>query len=789
MKPNKNFPKNIEETIGFLEIRSILQSLCKGKPGKQEVETLCFNSQIDLIEKKLNQVIEYLKLMDEEDPLQLVDILDLSSILENIETKGFVLGEENIWDIFSTIQSGQRLVDFFALPNDSKELVSLTEHLIIPEALLKEIEKTFDHEGKIKWNANKILAQINQKIGRLEKANQSKIVDVFENVKSKGWAGSNNVTIKEGRLMIPILSEHKRKIKGFVYDESANGKISYIEPIEAIETNNALREAMLNRKREIQKILRAISLHIHSEKTNIQTIAKYIAKLDLIRAKALLAKKLGGQKPKVLQNHSIDFIDLYHPLLLLKNIEDEKETIPMDIQLHEDRRMVMISGPNAGGKSVALKNLALNQYMLQCGVLPICHPNSKTSIFRHFFVDIGDHQSIENDLSSYSSHLKYMKYFMENTQENSLIFIDEMGTGTDPSFGGPMAESILQKLLHSRCRGMVTTHYSNMKECAENQKGIINASMAFDVENLRPLYHLVIGQMGSSFAFEVAQRIGFEKQVIENAKGKMNQKTRNIELLLMDLEKEKTKYQALKHDLDTQQQEVNQLKSEYRKMVDELKIAEKNMLRNAQAKAIQVIEEANKDVERTIREIKESNAEKKKTENQKSKLRKKKISLEKQVLEANKRELPSFGIGETVSFGDSDTPGEIIHIKKDKATLMIGQLKTIVPLMQLRKVNSIQFPKVKKIIPKLNYLEAQKAFKQELDIRGMRGESAMKELELWIDEALVLGFGHLRIIHGKGDGILKKLLRERLKNIPHIKSIAYEHPDFGGEGVSLIELK
>ncbi|PDH52035.1 MAG: hypothetical protein CNE98_05775 [Bacteroidetes bacterium MED-G17] len=787
MKANKNFPENIEETIGFQEIKELLSKFCKGIPGKKSLESLQFSTHKDLILKQLLQTSEYVSLLEDNDPLVQIDVVDISEMNEKLELNGFVLKEEEVWSIYKILKSGKYLIQFFSNNENLLELPLLFSQLMLPSNLLSQIERTFDKDGHIKRNASKKLAEIFQKIERFERISQNKVSQIFEQVKANGWSDSTDISIKDGRLILPVLSEHKRKIKGFVYDESANGKISYIEPLEAIETNNALREAYIEKHREIQKILRKISQMVQADRNDIRAIALSIARIDFIRAKALLAKTLGGNQPQI-DNEGLDFQDLYHPLLLYKNVEEEKETVPMDIQIDHDQRIVMISGPNAGGKSVALKNLALNQYMLQCGLLPVCHPNSKTSIFKKIFVDIGDNQSIENDLSSYSSHLSYMKHFVQNANERTLIFIDEMGTGTDPSFGGPMAEALLKKLLKTKCKGMITTHYSNMKEFAQNQLGIRNASMAFDIEKLKPLYRFVLGMMGSSFAFEVAQRIGLEENLIEDAKQSMDQKRKDVETLITDLEKERNKYQKLKTTLSISQKEAQKLKEDYRAMVAEFKKVEKNMLKKAQIRAVQVIEEANKEVEKTIREIKESKANKAKTNKQRQELQKSKRKIEKILFEEIQHELPKFEVGETVQFGDNDTLGEVVQIKKNRATLLVGQIKTIVPLIQLRKVDVTKFPKARKILPNLNYPKAQQAFKQELDIRGLRGDEAMNKVDQWLDEALVLGFGKLKVLHGKGDGILKKLLREHLKNVPHIKKIQYEHVELGGEGISLIEL-
>ncbi|MBO6516858.1 MAG: Smr/MutS family protein [Bacteroidia bacterium] len=784
-----NYPENIEEKLGFDEIRAILRSGCRSNWGKELAERVTFSSSYKLVDIWLNQVAEY-KLLLEQGTQPVISSSDVRPFLDKLSEKHTVLGADELTGLRSVCEDVVELLDFIQPKQETKpQLFELVKEINEPSDLINEINRAFDEQGQWKRNASRKLAELLDDIDANKREAYSIIQRIYNQASDKKWTSETEISVKDGRLVIPIYAEHKRKIKGIMHDESGGGKILYIEPIEVLEASNRQRELELERDREMQRILKQLTGKARLHQSDLKLFAQRMAIFDLIRSKAELAHSMKGSLPIVVKSSNCTIKNMYHPLLLRANEQRKKETVPMNITLSDENRLVVISGPNAGGKSVTIKTLALNQYMLQCGLLPSCEPDSELGFYKQIFVDIGDNQSIENDLSSYSSHLTSMKYFIEKSTPSTLLIIDEIGSGTDPNFGGAMAEAVILELNKKRPRGAITTHFGSVKSIAEQEEGMINASMMYDAKRLQPLYQFEMGKPGSSFALEVAQNIGLPKKLIALARKRSNTKQQKTDELLAVLEQERKEYHDKLKEVSEEQAYLNSIKSEYRKLKTAVEKSRVEILDNARNKAMELISGANAQIEQTIKTIKESGADKRVTKSARESLRKRKEKLSGEPVteeQPKPKQVQEIKVGSVVRIPNSSSKGEVVAIRKNKAVVVAGIMKSSYLLSELKPVQ------VKKSTGKskvdVSFMKRQQDFSLEKDVRGMRTEEALKEIDRWIDDAIVIGANNLRLIHGKGDGILKKVIRDYYHKTSHVKRITYEDVRLGGEGVSLIEL-
>ncbi|HEY9196617.1 MAG TPA: Smr/MutS family protein, partial [Mucilaginibacter sp.] len=599
-----------------------------------------------------------------------------------------------------------------------------------------------------------------------------------------------SLTVRDGRLCIPLLAENKRKLKGFIHDESSSGQTVYIEPEEVFTLNNRVRDLEFERRREIVKILTALTSELRPYTPLLLSYHNLLTKLDFVRAKALFAIDIDGDMPQVVNEPKLKLYNARHPLLFLNFKKEQKTVVPLNVAIDDGTRIIVVSGPNAGGKSVCMKTVGLLQMMVQAGLLIPAAEASVVGVFKQFFVDIGDDQSIESDLSTYSAHLTKMKNFVEQANGKTLILIDEFGTGTDPQFGGPIAEAVLEALNHKKVRGMVTTHYSNLKIFASNTDGIENASMLFNNVEMKPLYQLEVGKPGSSYAFEIAQKIGLPPNVLNLAKNKISEGQKKVDTLLVDLEREKREIFETKQKLDKQQRKVNELLAENEKLKSYLEENKRTLIKEARDQAKNIILNANKLVENTISEIKSSNADKEKTrqlrENLNVELKKNTVKVEtpKPAAPADEELKP----GDWVKLTDSETTGQVIEIIKENVVIAIGDLRTVAKKKRVVKVSKSSVPKEirRNFSAQTNDLAN---FSPEIDVRGQRTEDALYAIEKLFDRALMMGFNNLKIIHGKGDGILRKMIRQYLKKYEQVDRMEDEHADRGGDGITYVYLK
>ena len=783
-------PSNSIDKLGFTEIKELIKTHCLSEMGRQMVDKIQVMNNHDQILKFLNQTNEFKNILQNDEALPIHHFFDIKSLANKAKIEGAFLTEDEFFQVYSSLSTVFAVIAYF---NDREgqypNLEALFEHLPIEKSILKKIEAVIDQKGKIKPNASRELADISSSIAKAEQEARRKIDHIFKNAASNGWTADGSLTIRDGRLCIPLLAENKRKLKGFIHDESASGQTVYIEPEEVFALNNTIRDLEFERRREIVRILTALTDDLRPYVPLLLSYHSLLTKIDFVRAKALFAIEIEAEMPVLVNEAKLRLQNARHPLLFLSFKAEKKTVVPLNIAIDEQTRVVVVSGPNAGGKSVCMKTVGLLQMMAQAGLLIPASEVSTVGVFKQIFVDIGDDQSIESDLSTYSAHLSKMKSFVEMANGKTLVLIDEFGTGTDPQFGGPIAEAVLETLNQKHIRGVITTHYSNLKLFASNTTGIENASMLFDNVEMRPLYMLEVGKPGSSYAFEIAQKIGLPKQVLDLAKNKIGENQKKVDTLLVDLERDKKEIYDTKVKLDKQQRRVDTLLAENEKLKSYFEENKKTLIRDAKQEAKNIILNANKLVENTISDIKSSQADKEKTRQLRERLNN---ELEKNTIKPEQPKQAKadeeLKPGDWVKLTDSDTTGQIIEIAKDNVIIAIGDLRTVTKKNRVQKVSKKEIPKEvrRSFAARANDLAG---FSPEIDVRGKRGDEALYDIERLLDRALMMGFNNLKIIHGKGDGILRKLIREYLKKYDAVDRMEDEHADRGGDGITYVYLK
>lgn len=798
------FPSNIEEKIGFDQIRHLLSQMVLSELGQKYVDRIRYSSDRDLVERMLLQSKDFKELLQADQPFPADAYLDLSHLMPKFKLTGAWLTEEEFFNLMRMLRTVEAVFRYFEQRRDKyAELQKLFSGVAYNPKLMHLVSAKIDEEGRMRANASPQLASISKEMGEKEREVRKRLNHIYKKAQDAGWTADSGITIRNDRLVIPVLAEHKRHLKGFVHDESATGQTYFIEPAEVFDLHNEIRELQLARKREIERILLELTDELRPHMPEVELYQQKLGLVDFIRAKAKLAIELKANMPLLQKEMVIKLYNASHPLLLLHHKRINKSVVPLNVELYAEQRVLVISGPNAGGKSVCMKTIALLQYMLQCGLLIPAESHSVCALFQDMLVDIGDDQSIENDLSTYSSHLQHMKYFMEHASRSSLFFIDEFGTGTDPQFGGPIAESVLLQLNQKKAFGVVTTHYSNIKTFANNTPGLLNASMLFDNEQMQPLYLLETGKPGSSHAFEIAQRTGFPKHVLDYAKSRSGHKQLNVDDLLLDLQQDKIEINRLKMELVQKEQDIKKLMSEYEQKNAVLDTQRKQLIQKAKEDALQIVQNANARIEQTIREIKSSKAEPSATKELREQLKQETEQLKKEVvaeapvikksLPHSKQEQKSIEVGCTVRIIDSNNVGVVLEVKKDKATVGIGDLRSQIALNRLERISKAEANAVAKVnspaVKGIDLTEKYQGFTQEINIIGERAEDALRLLRNFIDEAYLLGFKSIRIVHGKGDGILRKLVKDELKRNELVVTAAEAHIELGGAGVTIAEIK
>ncbi len=819
------YPSNFEQKTGFDKVRLLVSDKCLSPLGKERVAAMSFSTDYAFISNELDLVDEFVKIQQGETDFPANYFFDVRYSLKRIRPEGTWMDEKELFDLKRSLQTIHDIIRFFQ-PGEDEEikypaLTALAGDILVFPQLVGRIDTILDKFGKVKDSASPELQTIRREMTITMSNISRNLQSILRAAQSEGVVEKDvTPTMRDGRLMIPVAPAFKRKIKGIVHDESASGKTVFIEPESVVEANNRIRELEGEEKREIIRILTDFTNFVRPLVPDILQSYEFLADIDFIRAKALFAIEIQGIRPVVEDKQQLDWARAIHPLLYLSLKKQHKEVVPLDIELTTEKRLLIISGPNAGGKSVCLKTVGLLQYMLQCGLLVPMHESSRTGLFEHLFIDIGDEQSIENDLSTYSSHLTHMKYFVRNCNERTILLIDEFGSGTEPQIGGAIAEALLNRFNQHKSFGVITTHYQNLKHFAEDTPGIVNGAMLYDRHLMQPLFKLAIGNPGSSFAIEIARKIGLPEDVIAEASEKVGMDYINMDKYLQDIVRDKRYWESKRQNIRQREKKLEDIIARYEKDLSEVNSQRKEIVREAKAEASRILSDANARIENTIREIKEAQAEKERTKQARQELQSFKESVSdaqeeddklarkmaklKERAERKKQKQkvsaqPVFNrdvieVGDAVRLKGQTSVGTVIELQEKQATVAFGMIKSTVKLDRLEKVSKNQ---IKKEIQKSTFVSEQTSdqmhekrlhFKQEIDVRGMRGEEALQTVTYFIDDAIQVGAQQVRILHGTGIGILRQLIREYLRSVPGVRSFHDEHVQFGGAGITVVEL-
>ena len=817
------YPSNFEQKTGFDKVRKLVAEKCLSPLGEERVADMDFSADYNIITERLEQVHEFARLLEEVEEFPSNYFLDVRYSLKRIKPEGTWMDEKELFDLKRSLQTIQDIVRFLR-PGEEEEvpypaLTKLAGDIQVFPKLIGQIDTILDKFGKVKDSASDKLQSIRREMTITMSSISRSLQTILRTAQQEGVVDKDvSPTLRDGRLMIPVAPAFKRKIKGIVHDESASGKTVFIEPEIVVEANNRIRELEGEEKREIIRILTAFTDVIRPLVPDILQSYEFLADIDFIRAKALFAKEIHAIYPVVEEKQQIDWARAVHPLLYLSR----KEVVPLDMTLAEGTRILIISGPNAGGKSVCLKTVGLLQYMMQCGMLVPMHESSRMGIFDKLFIDIGDEQSIENDLSTYSSHLTHMKYFVKNCDAKTILLIDEFGSGTEPQIGGAIAEALLHRFNERNSFGIITTHYQNLKHFAEETPGVVNGAMLYDRHVMKPLFRLAIGNPGSSFAIEIARKIGLPEDVIGEASAIVGQDYINMDKYLQDIVRDKRYWEHKRQNIHQREKRLEEVIAKYEKDLQEVNSQRKDILRDAQAEAARVLAEANAKIENTIREIKEAQAEKERTKQARQslqdfkanlqgaaetderiarKMEKLQARMERKKQKAKSAPTQAFNpevieVGDSVRIKGQTSVGEVMEIQdKQTAVVAFGMIKSNVKLERLEKVSRNQ---IKRDVQKSTFISEQTSeemhqkrlhFKQEIDVRGMRGDEAIQAVTYFIDDAIQVGAQQVRILHGTGTGILRQLIREYLQGVPGVRSFHDEHVQFGGAGITVVEFE
>lgn len=814
------YPDSFEIKSGFYKIREILRSYCYSPFGISKVETLSFLNNHASIVHLLDAANEFIIINNDDDSFPMESSADVTEALSRIRPHGTWMDEEEFMALLRALLTIEKQVRFFSNRKE-KYPVSFEVSSKVPlfGFLAVEIKRVFDEAGNVKDSASPELKKIREQIIKTQSGINHQIDRLLKKAKSEGLiAVETQPSIRDGRLVIPVEARNKRKLSGIIHDESATGKTSYIEPAEVVEAHNKLKTYHHEEKREIVKILIALTDHVRPYTKDIIESFNFLAFTDVNYAKAKFAKALQCICPKVSNNTVVYWKNAVHPLLYLNHKKENKSIVPLNIELNDKQRILIISGPNAGGKSVCLKTIAILQYMLQCGLPVPVNEASEMGIFERIFIDIGDEQSIDNDLSTYSSHLLNMKHFLRNATEKTLLLVDEFGTGTEPKLGGAIAESILSHLNKTGAFGVINTHYGNLKHFATETEGVINGAMLFDLHLMQPQYILQIGEPGSSYAIEIARKIGIPEEVINDAADKIGEDHFKYDKHLREIVRDKKYWEKKRNSVRQKDKQLNLLISTLEEEKETLNKQRKEILQKAKQEADLIYNKANATIENVIREIKEGQAEKESTQKAREKMEAEKESIRKsaesemrisknahRIIQQQQRKKPKTKKeqsstpdaiiikGDVVRLEGQTGTGNVIAIKGKEAEIAFGNFRSIIPLKKLEKVSGKQRKREASIHisnPMLtdSFKETKLNFKHEIDLRGQRADEALQKITEFIDQALMVGAKQVRILHGTGTGALRQLTRQYLATISYVDSFNDERVDLGGAGITVVNM-
>jgi DNA mismatch repair protein MutS2 len=814
------YPANFEVKSGFANIRNLLHQLCLVSYSKKLVDGMSFITDFRRLQNLLGQVDEMKYVIQFVTGFPQQDYYDLTSELSRIRVKGTYLEPETLPELKLSLETITGIIKFIeGLDGEQfSELKKLLPGGMPERIIIDRVNRIIDDKGEIRDNASDNLSVIRKEIKSRVSSIDRRINQILGQARRDNLIGEDTeLTIRNGRLVIPVPSGNKRKLKGYVHDTSATGQTVFLEPAEVFEINNDIQNLRVEEREEIIRLLIEFTDFI---RTRVDELIKYYAflgEIDFIRAKAILGIDLKAGKPELKDFPFINWRNAVHPILNKSLKKQGKEIVSQDINLNEQERIMVISGPNAGGKSVTLKTVALIQYMLQCGLLIPVGADSSSGIFSGIFLEIGDEQSLENDLSTYSSHLIHIKHFLEYADNRTLFLVDEFGSGTEPQLGGAMAEASLQKLNEKGSFGIVTTHYTNLKLLADNESGLFNAAMLYDTKAMKPLFKLSTGKPGSSFAFEIANKIGFPEEVVKNAASKVGSGQLDFEKQLTQLEVDKKDISRKIAELRIADETLAELVNRYKKLLTDLDQKKNSVIKDARSRAQQIVDQSNKLIERTIREIKEQQAEKDITKHLREELSSsiEKLFHQENDLEVENNELVDLEIetskqstsvvtrqsyhlrkGAYVKMEGQETIGVVEDIRGDKVQVWFGSFKIrtsaeklILASPQEIKLFEIKKPGIGRNFSIANDLNAKMAdFKMTIDLRGKKPEEAREDLSRYIDQASLLRVLEVRILHGKGTGALRNMVHEYLNDNPDVLRIEDESLERGGHGITVVYL-
>jgi DNA mismatch repair protein MutS2 len=812
------YPRNFEEKIGFDRIREMLRELCLSPMGKLYVDKIRFTSNPELLSKLLNQTEEFRQLLLKEGNFPSGDYFDLSAELRRISIEGSYIEQDKLFNLKSSLETIKDCIAFIAKQEAVKfpELNALINPIDIDTEIIRKVDHIIDNTGNIKDKASAELSEIRRKLLSKRSSIDRKINSTLQLAKKSGWVTNDaEITIRNGRLVIPVPASYKRQMRGFIHDQSATGQTIYIEPEEVFETNNEIQEIEGEERREIIHILKEISSFIRPQIPALLEAYRFLGMIDFIKAKARFSLKINALKPELITEPELTWNQSIHPLLYLSHQKQKKTVVPLDIKLNQEQRILVISGPNAGGKSVCLKTIGLLQYMLQCGLLIPVRNDSRAGIFANLYIDIGDEQSLENDLSTYSSHLTNMKHFVLNANPSSLFLIDEFGAGTEPQLGGAIAQSVLEKLNEKKSFGVVTTHYSNLKLMARKENGIVNGAMLFDTKAMQPLYQLSIGKPGSSFAFEIARNIGFPKQILKNAEKYIGKKQLDFDEQLQQLEIEKKELEQEQNKVTVADEKLKGLVNKYQELLQSIESRKSDIILKAKKEAEELIDSSNKLIENTIKEIRESQADKEKTKLLRDKIKAKEkkikeiepdVQKQKEIRDATEKKVQAkveektdvsegFKMGDLVKILEQDVTGEVLEVLEDEVVVGFNSIRFKTQLNKIEKIQNGDSQKKSTPISRRknsvinNLNDKMSTFNHQIDVRGKRGEEAVELVRHYIDDAILLNVREVRILHGKGFGILRTMIHEYLRTVSEVRQFQDEHIERGGHGITIVILK
>ena len=840
-----NIDKRLEQKIGFDRIRQIISDRCSTEYAAERTATECFSTDLSVIRKRLLLTDEMRLIMMFEDSFPSGGFIDCIGFLKPLEMSSSAIDLISIRKLRTMLDTLRKVTSFFNGVKDEvyPNLKRMASPIMGFPEVQRRIDLIIDRYGEVKDTASDELYEIRKSLRDKEGAISRRMSAILKRAQEEGIVDSDaGVSIRDGKMLIPVSAANKKRIPGFIYDESASGKTAFIEPAEVVELDNQIKELKFSEQREVMRILFEFTEFLRPYIPDLTDAARYLGEIDFLMAKAQIALDFIAGMPVISENGEMNLRKARHPLLERTLKKEKKEIVPLTATLTRDKHILLISGPNAGGKSVCLKTVGLLQYMFQWGMLIPTSETSELMIFDRIMVDIGDDQSIDNDLSTYSSFLVNMKDMLAKADNRTLVLIDEFGSGTEPAAGGAIAEAILSEFDKRGAYGVITTHYTNLKLYASANTGVMNGAMMFDVKNIAPMFKLEMGLPGNSFAFELARKMGLPENIIKDAENRAGEEFVGIERNLRKIARNRKALDEKLERIRNTDKTLENITDKYQKELQQIRSLKKDILDQARKEAEEIIKGANRQVENTIKTIKEAQAEKETTQEARKELqgfmsilaaRKEKEQKDKddyierkiqqidarrerqkqrkaqraddkaqqemREQQAEQERLEAFRsaplkVGEKVRIKDNGMVGEVTKVSAKAVVVIIGNISSKMPHDKVERITSNEFKSaVKEVARPVSAIKVDSSinerklnFSTEIDVRGERLNDAVEKVTRYVDDAIMLGVSNVRIIHGKGTGVLRDELQKLLRTMPGVASVRDEHIQFGGTGVTIV---